>query len=71
MNLSFFWKVTLLILFTLAEMFLMRKIVEGIINLFFVLKDKNKYNTSYQHQGIVLNKKSKRLEADNSLITPF
>lgn len=52
-------------------MFLIRKTIECIINLSVLLKKENYYDSTKQHQGIVFNKRKKKLEADNSLILPF
>ena len=64
-------KVLAIVLITVAIMFFTRKFVESIFNLAFLLKKKNRYDVTSQRQGIVLNKKTKKLEADQSLILPF
>lgn len=55
----------------LAMMFFVRKSVEKIINLLFLSKKENQYDSNNQHQGIVLNNCTEKLEADNSMIEPF
>lgn len=60
-----------IVVVTFIIMFLIKKLVENIINLSILLRKENYYDTSKQRKGIVLNKKTKRLEADNSLILPF
>lgn len=64
-------RILLIIFFAIIFCFFFRKLIESIINLFTLLDKKNYYNITMQHQGIVLNKKTKKLEADNSLILPF
>lgn len=64
-------RLLLLVFSAIAVMFFTRKFIESVINLSVSLKKKNYYNITMQHQGIVLNKKTKKLEADNSLILPF
>ena len=52
-------------------MYLIRKLVESIINLSILLRKENHFDVTKQRKGIVLNKRTKKLEADNSLILPF
>lgn len=52
-------------------MFFLRKIVESVCNLSILLGKKNYYDVTKQRHGIVINKKTKKLEADQSLILPF
>ena len=52
-------------------MYLIKKLVENIANLSILLRKKNYYDVSKQKHGIVYNKKTKKLEADQSLILPF
>jgi hypothetical protein len=68
---SFGLKVLAIILLTIAIMFFTKKIVENIFNLNILLRRKNYYDVSNQKHGIVLNKKTKKLEADQSIILPF
>jgi uncharacterized membrane protein YqhA len=48
--------------------FFARKLMESIVNLWIALRHKNK---PPYHEGMVLNKKTGKLEADNSKILPF
>lgn len=48
--------------------FFARKAVESIVNFWFALRHKKK---PPYHEGMVLNKKTGELEADNSKILPF
>jgi hypothetical protein len=67
----FVLKVLAVVLFTIAIMFFIKKLVESVINLSYLSKDKNLYDVSNQKHGVVLNKKTKKLEADQSVILPF
>ena len=64
-------KVLAFVLLTIGIMFFIKKLVESVINLIYLSKDKNFYDVSNQKHGVVLNKKTKRLEADQSVILPF
>lgn len=64
-------KILAIIILTIAIMFFTKKFVENILNLIFILNKKNRYDISNQKHGIVLNKETKKLEADNSIILPF
>ena len=64
-------KVLAIIFLTIAIMFFIKKFVESIFNLNMSLRGKNYYDVSNQRHGIVLNKRTKKLEADQSLILPF
>jgi len=64
-------KVLAVVLLTIGIMFFIKKLVESVINLIYLSKDKNFYDVSNQKHGVVLNKKTKRLEADQSVILPF
>ena len=55
----------IIILFVLAIYFA-KRLVDSIVNLYYA---KNK--KEYEHGGMVYNKKTKKLEADNSKILPF
>lgn len=68
---SIIMKLLAIIILTIAIMFFTKKIVESIFNLKMSLRRKNYYDVSNQRHGIVLNKKTKKLEADQSLILPF
>lgn len=52
-------------------MYLFKKFVESICDLNVSLRKENYYDVSKQRHGIVLNKRTKKLEADQSLILPF
>ena len=60
-----------IIFITIATMFFTKKFVESIFNLKVFFNRKNHYDVSNQRNGIVLNEKKKRLEADQSIILPF
>lgn len=64
-------KVLAIVLLCILAMFLIKKIVEGVFNLNVVLRKDNTRDISKQRNGIVLNTKTKKLEADQSLILPF
>ena len=64
-------KVLAVVLLTIVIMFFIRKLVESVFNLTFMLRKKNLYDVSNQRHGIVLNKETKKLEADQSIILPF
>lgn len=51
--------------------FFIKKLTESIVNLSVLLKKENYYDGTLRHEGMVFNKKTKKLEADNSLILPF
>ncbi len=65
------FKVFAIVLLCALAMFLIKKIVEGVFNLNVVLRKNNSHDISKQRNGIVLNTKTKKLEADQSLILPF
>lgn len=54
-----------------AICFFLKRLIESIINISVSLKKENYYDTTKQHQRMVFNKKTKKLEADNSIILPF
>lgn len=60
-----------LVVTSIFIMYLIKKLVENIANLSILLRKKNYYDVSKQKHGIVYNKKTKKLEADQSLILPF
>ena len=60
-----------LVVTSIFIMYLIKKLVENIANLSVLLRKKNYYDVSKQKHGIVYNKKTKKLEADQSLILPF
>lgn len=64
-------KVAAVVLLGILAMFLIKKLVEGVFNLKFVFKKDNLRDISKQRNGIVINTKTKKLEADQSLILPF
>lgn len=64
-------KVLAVVLLTIVIMFFIRKLVESVFNLTFMLRKKNLYDVSNQRHGIVLNNETKKLEADQSIILPF
>lgn len=68
---SIFLKVVAVVLLSILAMFLIKKLVEGVFNLKVVLKKDNPRDISKQRNGIVLNTKTKKLEADQSLTLPF
>lgn len=60
-----------LVVTSIIIMYLIKKLVESIANLSILLRKRNYYDVSKQKDGIVYNKKTKKLEADQSLILPF
>ena len=64
-------KVAAVVLLGILAMFLIKKLVEGVFNLKIVFKKDNLRYISKQRNGIVINTKTKKLEADQSLILPF
>ncbi len=64
-------KVAAVVLLGILAMFLIKKLVEGVFNLKIVFKKDNLRDISKQRNGIVINTKTKKLEADQSLILPF
>lgn len=60
-----------LVVTSIIIMYLIKKLVESIANLSILLRKGNYYDVSKQKDGIVYNKKTKKLEADQSLILPF
>lgn len=60
-----------LVVTSIIIVYLFKKFVESICNLDVSLRKENHYDVSKQRNGIVLNKDTKRLEADQSLILPF
>jgi hypothetical protein len=60
-----------LILITIVASFCVKKIVESILNIQILSKKENYYNTARLQNGMVYNKKTKKLEADQSIILPF
>jgi hypothetical protein len=64
-------KIIALVAGTILIMFFLKKIMESICNLIILLGKKNYYDVTKQRQGIVINKKTKKLEADQSIILPF
>jgi hypothetical protein len=68
---SIVMKVLAVVFITVAIMFFIKRLVESIFNLKISLRQKSYYDVSNQRHGIVLNKKTKRLEADQSVILPF
>ena len=54
-----------------VAMFLVKGLVEAIINLNVIKHEKQMPDLAKQRNGIVYNKKTKKLEADQSLILPF
>lgn len=64
-------KIIALVAGTIFIMFFLKKIVESFCNLSILLRKKNYYDVTKQRHGIVINKKKKKIEADQSLILPF
>lgn len=55
----------------LVLVFLLKKLTQCLINLSVLYKKDNALDISKQRDGIVYNTKSKKLEADQSIILPF
>ena len=60
-----------LVLLTIVAMICVKKIVEWLLNILIFSKKENRYNVAKQRNGIVYNKKTQKLEADQSIILPF
>ena len=60
-----------LVLLTIVAMLCVKKIVECLLNILIFRKKENRYNVAKQRNGIVYNKKTQKLEADQSIILPF
>lgn len=60
-----------LVLLTIVAMLCVKKIVECLLNILIFNKKENRYNVAKQRNGIVYNKKTQKLEADQSIILPF
>ncbi len=60
-----------LVLLTIVAMLCVKKIVECLLNILIFSKKENRYNVAKQRNGIVYNKKTQKLEADQSIILPF
>ena len=60
-----------LIILCVLAIYFFRKLMESLVNLYILSKKKNSHDLTKQRNGIVLNKKTKKLEADQSLILPF
>ena len=56
------------IVLILIEIYLARKLVESLVNLWIAIFNKNK---PPYHEGMVFNKETKKLESDNSKILPY
>ena len=55
----------------IATCFFLRTIIERIININVLLDKKNYTDETLKHEGIVINKKTNKLEGDNRMILPF
>lgn len=51
--------------------YLIKKLIETIINLIIIGQESKRPDLAKQRNGIVYNTKTKKLEADQSLILPF
>ena len=60
-----------LVLLTIVAMLCVKKIVECLLNILIFSKKENRYNVAKQRNGIVYNRKTQKLEADQSIILPF
>ena len=65
--------VRLLLVFVLGmvAIFLIKKMVEALYNILELRDKTNAYDTTKQRNGMVLNLRTKKLEADQSAILPF
>ena len=55
----------------IITMYFIRKIIECLLNLSVLFNKKNYYDGTLRHESMVINKRTKKLEADQSLILPF
>ena len=60
-----------IIVLCIAIVFFIRKFIESLFNLKVLLSKNNRNDVSKQRHGMVLNKKTGKLEADQSVILPF
>ena len=63
-------KIIGLVLCTIVACWAIKKIVEGVLNLTSLSHSKKTYNR-IKRNGMLYNKKTKKLEADNCSATPF
>lgn len=54
-----------------VAMYLIKELVEAIINLKVINREKQMPDLAKQRNGIVYNKKTHKLEADQSMILPY
>jgi len=62
------------IILTVLICYLIKKLTESIINFFIyreTMKHPERYPDRINRGGMVLNKKNKKLEADNNILLPF
>lgn len=64
-------KILALVVTSIVIMYLFKKLVESLCRISVAMSKKNHYEVSNQRHGVVINKKEKKLEADQSLILPF
>lgn len=60
-----------IIVLAMLAVFCLRRIVYAILNIRALNAYRHDANPLNQHQGIVLNKKTRKLEADQSPVLPF
>jgi flagellar biogenesis protein FliO len=64
-------KIIAVIALGVFAMYLLRRLAENIVKLNISLRKNNMYDVSKQKHSIVYNKRTGKLEADQSLILPF
>lgn len=64
-------KIIAMFIAAILVMYFIRKIIECCCNLSVLFDKKNYYDHTLRHESMVINKKTKKLEADQSLILPF
>ena len=66
------WSViVILIILLVVFLFAVKKLVEGVLNLISIIRTTKDPYSHVKSSNFVVNKKEKRVEADNSIITPF
>lgn len=68
------FKILAMVILTIIICYLIRKLTESIINLITLWETKKhpgRYPERFNRGGIVFNKKTRKLEADNHIMLPF
>jgi len=68
------FRILVMVILTVIICYLIKKLVESIFNLITLwetLRNPGRYSNRFNHGGIVFNKKTRKLEADNHIMLPF